>query len=144
MKKCSCIRRVLFILVQCTWGLPQTLIGLGFFIANRKRPHSAYRCSLDTQWKACGGLSLGLFIFTPPEEQQNAQLIRVHEYGHCIQSLLLGPLMLFVGIVSVAWGNLPYFRRLRQRKQLPYTVCFTESWASAWGEAVSGEKAIWQ
>lgn len=138
------MKNVLFIILQCTWGLPQTLIGLGFFLANRKRSHRMYRGCIDTQWKHHGGLSLGLFIFTPPDGQSNAQLIRVHEYGHCIQSLLLGPLMIFVGIISVAWGDLPYFARLRKEKHLPYTACFVEAWASSWGEKVTGEKAIWQ
>ena len=143
-KKCSLAKRILFILLQCTWGLLATLIGLGFFLANRKRPHRTYRGCIDTQWNHYGGLSLGLFIFTPQDRQENAQLIRVHEYGHCIQSLVLGPLMLFVGIVSVLWGDLPYFAKLRKEKKLPYTACFVEAWASKWGEKVTGEKAIWE
>ena len=52
--------------------------------------------------------------------------------------------MLFVGVISVAWGNLPYFARLRRDKRLPYTACFVEAWASKWGEMVTGEPAIWQ
>ena len=144
MKKFSGVKRVLFVLVQCTWALPQTLIGLGFFIANRKHPRGLYRGSIDTRWDYRGGLSLGLFIFTPPDSRENAPLIRVHEYGHCIQSLVLGPLMLFVGIISVLWENLPYFSKLRKEKHLPYTACFVEAWASRWGEKVTGEKAIWE
>lgn len=73
-------------------------------MANRKCEHQFYRCCIDTKWNAKGGLSLGLFIFTPKYDVENAQLIRVHEYGHTIQSLVLGPFMLFVGIISVAWG----------------------------------------
>lgn len=142
--KCSWGRRILFVIVQCTWALPQTLIGLGFFIANRKRPHRIYRGCIDTQWNHHGGLSLGLFIFTPPDRQRNVPLIRVHEYGHCIQSLALGPLMLIVGIVSVVWGDLPYFSKLRKNRHLPYTACFVEAWASRWGELVTGENAIWE
>ena len=138
------VKRGLYLLVQCTWGLLQTLVGLGFFIANRKCAHGWYRCAMDTKWNAKGGLSLGMFIFTPKDEVPNARLIRVHEYGHTIQALLLGPLMLLVGIISVAWGSIPYFARLRWEKQLPYTACFAEYWASAWGEWVTGEKAIWQ
>ena len=138
------MKKVMFIIWQCTWGLLATLIGLGFFIANRKCPHRMYRGCIDTQWNHHGGLSLGLFIFTPPDTQRNAQPIRVHEYGHAVQSLVLGPLMLFVGIISVAWGHLPYFANLRKTKQLPYTACFVEAWASKWGEMVTGEKAIWQ
>ncbi len=30
------MKKVLYIVIQCTWGLLQTLIGLGFFVANRK------------------------------------------------------------------------------------------------------------
>ena len=138
------MKKVLFIFLQCTWGLVQTLIGLGFFIALRKRPHRMYRGCIDTQWNHHGGLSLGLFIFTPPNEQQNADLIRVHEYGHAVQSLVLGPLMLFVGIISVLWGDLPYFARMRRDRHLPYTACFVEAWASRWGELVTGCKAIWE
>lgn len=137
------MRKVLFIFMQCTWGILQTLIGLGFFIALRKRPHRMYKGCIDTQWNHHGGLSLGLFIFTPPDSQSNADLIRVHEYGHAIQSLVLGPLMLFVGIISILWGDLPYFARMRKTRQLPYTACFVEAWASKWGELVTGEKAIW-
>lgn len=141
MKK---VKIIIFIILQCTWGLPQTLIGLGFFIVNRKHNHKMYRSSIDTQWNYYGGLSLGLFIFTPNDKYDNSNLIRVHEYGHCIQSVVLGPLMLFVGIISVIWGNLPYFDRLRKRKNLPYTACFVEAWASKWGEQTTGEKAIWK
>ena len=114
-----------------------------FFIANRKCEHQWYRCCIDTKWNARGGLSLGLFIFTPKDDVPNSQLIRVHEYGHTIQNLVLGPLMLFVGIISVIWGNHPYFARKREQG-VPYTACFVEAWASKWGELVSGEKAIWK
>ena len=116
------MKKVLFIFLQCTWGIVQTLIGLGFFIALRKRPHRMYRGCIDTQWNHHGGLSLGLFIFTPPDE----------------------PLMLFVGIISVLWGDLPYFARMRRDRRLPYTACFVEAWASRWGELVTGCKAIWE
>lgn len=138
------MKKALYIAIQCTWGLLQTLIGLGFFLANRGCEHQCYRCCIDTKWNARGGLSLGLFIFTPKDGVENAQPIRVHEYGHTIQSLVLGPLMLFVGIISVVWGNLPYFERLRREKGVPYTACFVERWASKWGELVTKEKAVWQ
>lgn len=84
-----------------------------------------------------GGLSLGLFIFTPKDEVENAQLIRVHEYGHTIQSLVLGPFMLFVGIISVAWGDLPYFRRMRWEKHVPSDINGNE--ASLIKEIKNGE-----
>lgn len=30
--------------------------------------------------------------------------------------------MLFVGIISVAWGDLPYFRRMRWEKHVPSDI----------------------
>lgn len=61
------MKKALYVLIQCTWGLLQTLIGLGFSLANRDCAHQVYRCCIDTntKWNARGGLSLGLFIFTP-------------------------------------------------------------------------------
>jgi len=138
------VKKILYLLIQCTWGLPQTLIGLGFYLKNRKCEHGFYRCSYDTKWNYRGGISLGLFIFTPTDAFDNAQLIRVHEYGHTIQSLLLGPLMLFIGIISCTWGNLPYFEKKRREEGVPYTACFVEAWASKWGELAAKEPAIWQ
>jgi hypothetical protein len=38
---------------------------------------------------------------------------------------------------------MPYFINLRREKKIPYTACFVESWASKWGELVTGEDAIW-
>lgn len=60
-----------------------------------------------------------------------------------MQSVVLGPLMLIVGIISVIWGSHPYFVALRKEKHIRYTACFVESWASRWGELVTGETAIW-
>ena len=137
------MKRVLFIFLQCTWGFAQTLIGFCFFLVNIKKEHHFYRCCIETKWNYHGGLSLGLFIFTPKDSFDNRDLIRVHEYGHTIQSLLLGPFMFFVGVISVIWGDLPYFEKKRREQGVPYTACFVEAWASKWGELVTKEKAIW-
>lgn len=138
------MKKLLFIFWQCTWGLPQTLLGAIIYLKNRQCPHRAYRGCIDTKWNSRGGMSLGLFIFTPQEEDDRTEQVRVHEYGHCIQSLLLGPLYLIVvGIVSYTWANLPYFRKMRREKKILYTSCFVESWASKWGEWVTKQNAIW-
>lgn len=137
------MKRFLVMLLQCTWGILQTLMGAVVCLKLRGCPRRFYRGCIDTRWNKRGGMSLGLFIFTPNEDTERAQLVRVHEYGHCIQSIVLGPLYLIVGLISVTWANLPYFRNLRKEKNIPYTSCFVESWASKWGEWVTGEKAIW-
>jgi uncharacterized membrane protein len=137
------MKRLLFIIWQCTWGLPQTILGAIFWWNIRHYPTHFYRGCLQTQWSGKGGLSLGLFIFTCKEGSPNYEKIRVHEYGHCIQSLVLGPFYLILGLISVCWANIPYFRKLRKEKNIPYTSCFVESWASKWGELVTREEAIW-
>ena len=137
------MKRILAMLLQCTWGMVQTLMGAVVCLRLIRCPHKMYRGCIDTRWNKRSGMSLGLFIFTPNEETERAQLVRVHEYGHCIQSMVLGPLYLLVALISVIWANLPYFRTLRREKHIPYTSCFVESWASKWGEWITGENAIW-
>ena len=138
------LRYIAVIVLQCTWGIGATLIGLFFFLKNRKRPHRMYRGSIETVWNnRWGGLSLCLFIFTPDSDPDYHDKVRVHEYGHCMQSIVLGPLMLIVGILSAVWGSHPYFVRLRKEKNIRYTSFFIEAWASRWGEDVTKENAIW-
>ena len=137
------LKRILFTILQCTWGIIQTFLGAVIFIKLRKYPHMRYRGCVDTRWNISSGLSLGLFIFTPGEEDEDSQKIRVHEYGHCIQSIVLGPFYMLLGIISIVWARHPYFERIRREKNLPYTACFVEAWASRWGEAFTGESAIW-
>ncbi len=138
------MKHLLSILLHCTWGLPQTLLGLMIFLINRGSPHSFFRGVVDTRWNSRGGMSLGLFIFTPPEEYSRSQPVRIHEYGHTIQSLILGPLYLvIVGIPSYLWANLPVFRRMRKLRNIPYTSLFVESWASRLGERATGERGTW-
>lgn len=143
-KEHNTLKKLLFILWQCTWGLPQTLLGAIIFLKHIRCPHRVYRGCIDTKWNSRGGMSLGLFIFTPQEEDERTEQVRVHEYGHCIQSMVLGPLYLIViGLVSYTWANLPYFRKMRREKHISYTACFVESWASKWGEWITKQCAIW-
>lgn len=140
----SVVKNILFVIVQCTWGLCATLIGLVIFLKHIRCPHRWYRGAVETRWiSRYSGLNMGLFIFTPNGAPEHAKKVRVHEYGHCMQSVVLGPLMLIVGIISVIWGSHPYFVALRKEKHIRYTACFVESWASRWGELVTGETAIW-
>ena len=137
------LKRILFVFLQCTWGVVPTLLGAALRIRLRHSPCRIYRGCVDTQWNIRSGLSLGLFIFTPSDPIRDAEKIRVHEYGHCIQSLVLGPMFVPLGVISILWGRLPGFARLRREKGLPYTACFVEAWASRWGEWITGEPAIW-
>ena len=148
------MKKFLYILIQCTWGFPQTLLGLIVFIMNIKNKHYIYHGAIITERNAPSSVSLGLFVFTttnpmkdkrtenkiPDEELKNRLL--VHEYGHTIQSLIFGPLYLIVmGIPSTLWGFLPYFQNQRN-KGISYFSFFTEKFANYLGEKVTKEKSM--
>ena len=123
----------LYRLLQCTWGLPQTLAGFLLYLRYRRSPHAAFHGAVHTRWPGKNGLSLGMFIFTPASGDDWDGGMVWHEYGHTFQSLLLGPLYLpVVGLPSVIWCNC--FREYRRRKQMPYAAFFTERWADRLGD----------
>ena len=121
------LRQVLMILLQCTWGLPQTLIGLGIYLGCRARGRNSFlmETAVCTEWNRNDGVSLGLFFFCPERGG-----IHLHEYGHTFQSLMLGPFyLLFVSVPSLIWAGLPAFVRLRRTKGVPYSRLYCEGWA---------------
>lgn len=137
--------RLLYILCQCTWGGLQSLLGLVLCLRETGAPHFWYRGALVTRWRARSSLSLGMFVFvsarTPDEETARRWLI--HEYGHTVQSLLLGPAyLLVIGLPSLAWANAPALVRRRAEKKIPYSAFFTERWANRLGERATGERSI--
>lgn len=124
----------IYCLLQLSWGLFQSLPGLILMLSTRKNcRHYWYRGSYVTHWKHPGGISLGMFIFI-----SNDSLL-VHEYGHSIQSLILGPLyLLVIGLPSLLWANSHWCIRHRQKNHLPYSFLYTERWADSLGEHFSG------
>ncbi len=148
------IRRALYIFLQCTWGLPQTLVGFIVFLLNIRRRHFFYHGAIVTVWSRLSSVSLGLFIFTAGAQKQvrrgadklldraNSEVV-VHEYGHTIQSLMLGPLYLpVVGLPSLLWATLPVFVQRRRKNGVPYSAFWTEKGANRLGERVTGEPSF--
>lgn len=130
------MKQFLFRLWQWTWGFPQTLVGFIVFLVCRKYPHGTYRGCITTRWNNRGSMGMGMFLFLGCEDEQ----VRVHEFGHSVQSVILGPLFLPVmGIPSFLWCNIPYFRRLRKEKGISYYRFYPESTANWLGAKVSGE-----
>ena len=107
---------------QWTWGLPQTLIGAALYAVHRKDDHFDYRGARATAWDRDAGGSLGKFIFVPRRAGGNAgRFLLEHEYGHTLQSLILGPFyLLVVGAPSMLWNRLPYFKSKRRRTGKSY------------------------
>ena len=53
----------------------------------------------------------------------------MHEYGHSIQSKILGPLyLLVIGLPSIIWAGL--FEKYRNKHKISYYSFFTEKWAN--------------
>ena len=142
------LKYVPYIILQCTWGIVQTLAGLIMFLTSIGEKHSFYKGSVATFWKRPYGISLGMFIFIPPKARfYNAEKyhfdddeirgrLLVHEYGHTYQSMLLGPLYFpVVGIPSAVWGMV-------KKPDLSYFSFYAEKWANHLGERFTGEKSM--
>ena len=149
------IKTLLYRAVQCTWGLPQTLLGFAVLLANLRRPHRTYHGAIVTEWKDTSSVSLGMFVFVTAEpyfceklkdsfsKDELCRRLLVHEYGHTVQSLILGPLYLIVmGIPSTLWGFSPLAAKKRRERKISYFDFFTESWANRLGERATGEKSM--
>lgn len=131
------MKHILFWLWQWTWGFPQTFVGFIVYLICRKCPHGTYRSCITTRWNNRGSMGMGMFLFLGSEDPQ----VRVHEFGHSAQSLILGPLFLPVmGIPSLLWCNLPPCRRLRKKKNISYYRFYPESTANYLGSLVTGEE----
>lgn len=142
------LKYVPYIILQCTWGIVQTLAGLIMFLTSIGEKHSFYKGSVAIFWKRPYGISLGMFIFIPPKARfYNAEKyhfdddeirgrLLVHEYGHTYQSLLLGPLYFpVVGIPSAVWGMV-------KKPDRSYFSFYAEKWANHLGERFTGEKSM--
>ena len=142
------MRNSAYVIAQTVWGFPQTLVGLAVLLAHRGRPHFRYNGALVTTWESHKALSSGPFIFMngsgnalDAEQSVNKPLL-VHEYGHTIQSLILGPLYLpIIGLPSAVWLNFPGFKRWRRRTETSYYSFFTERSANHLAECVLNQPA---
>ena len=141
------MNQVLYTLVQATWGFPQTAAGLAVFLRHVRKPHFRYHGAIVTLWGKQVDLSLGLFLFMEGElrNYENPEAtdppsygeLLVHEYGHTIQSLSLGPFyLLVVGLSSAIWYNASRLKALRNKLGLSYYSFASERNANWLGERI--------
>ena len=131
--------RIIFYLLQFTWGFTVNLAGLLVFLCCRKHFQSkTFRNAIVTYLPGNrGGLSLGIFIFLSVRDTREDSRLCAHEYGHTIQCLLLGPLYwVVIAIPSVIWYH--FFAGYRKKRGIPYDALYCEHWATAWGRKWSG------
>ena len=128
---------LLFRIWQWTWGLPQNLLGFLLMLYHRHDPRSTYLGCMVIHWGGSGSMSLGMFLFIGNKSDRR---VLVHEFGHSVQSMILGPLFLPVmGIPSFLWCNLQPFRKLRKEKGVSYYRFYPESTANRLGALVTKE-----
>ncbi|WP_071393444.1 hypothetical protein [Bacillus tuaregi] len=128
------MRTFLFWLMQLTWGIGLNVIGaiiaLGLLAkgSRLKRFGYALYCETGNHW---GGVNFGGFFFV----QKNANLqLKSHEYGHCFQNLMLGPLMPFlVTIPSAIRYHYRSYKRAKGFALPPYDSFWCEGWATRLG-----------
>lgn len=140
------MKRFFYRLWQWIWGLPQTLTGALLCLFLGKRRRFWYQGALVTIWSLPSSMSLGMFLFLRPDWRPEQRDLLAHEYGHTVQSLLLGPLYLpLIGLPSLLWAGLPVMDRIRARRRLPYSWLYCERWAdrcgARWAKADIAEKA---
>lgn len=132
------MKKALYVFWQYLWGLPQNLAGGVLYLYYRLKgcSHFSYQGALAVIWpRSKGSMSLGRFLFLQPDWRPGDHRLLAHEYGHTIQSLILGPLYLpLVGLPSILWAGLPYFNRLRRRTRRSYYSVYPENWADRFGE----------
>ncbi len=137
------LKLILFYLLQWTWGIFQNILGFLIFffqfLKNIDREIFIYKGAIVTMWDYRNSASLGMFIFLGFDDER----VLVHEYGHCIQSIILGPFyLILIGIPSLIWCNHPRLRRLRRKGTYRYSSFYTEKWANHLGEKVTDEESI--
>ncbi len=126
-------------LVQLSWGIVQNLIGFFLMLKFIKCKKMFYFGSILVAHNGVfGGISLGGFIFVKDiADKDKFYQMAVHEYGHTIQSLLFGPLYLFlVGIPSVVWSAI-WYTKLKKGVELKYTSIYPENFANWLGRIVT-------
>lgn len=127
MKK---IFNVLLWVLMFAWQFPQEILGLIFFIFLSVNDRIIDICRYKTSYtfyvnKFPGGLSLGRYVFINPFERD----LILHEWGHSIQSIILGPFYLIViGIPSFIWNHI-----YRSSWKKSYYWFWTERWANKLG-----------
>ena len=138
--------RVGYYVLQLTWGIIQNIGGgamwLFLFLKNPKRKRWRYRGAFVISWDIAASAGVGMFIFFGHEGSPDAQRVMVHEFGHTVQSIILGPLFLPVIVLpSALWAYIPKFEKKRKQGLCSYYDFYPERWANRCGEKVTGKRA---
>ena len=104
MDKIKSILSTIAFILLFVWQLPQNIAGAAYYVFLYLRASATVGEYKDVLTILFTGLSasvsLGCFIVLHRDSLE----LKRHEYGHCIQSRILGPLyLLIIGIPSAYW-----------------------------------------
>ena len=124
--------KVLLDIILYIWQLPQNIIGL---IVRLIYPHYEKMVIADVpvlyNENFPGGISLGSTIMVSTIDRATS----MHEHGHQIQSMYLGPLYLIViGLPSIIWAGL--YGNVIPRSHNGYYKFYTEKSADKLGGVI--------
>ena len=136
------MKTLLYEILQLTWGLPQSVLGLIYLAKyGHGKEHFRFHGAYVSKWDHSGGISLGMFIFIGDKLMNAGEpyAYLTHEYGHSIQSLLLGPLYIpVIGIPSNSWAA--KYTKEKLLDGISYFSVFPENHANILGTMVTGIK----
>lgn len=144
---------IIYAVLQWTWGFFQNIVGTVIFLIFLRNKHYFWNGSIVTVWNSkSASLGMGMFIFVrkprqgeSPESftgQTDFDRTLVHEYGHTVQSVILGPLFLpIIAMPSLIWCGLPFFIRYRKERSVSYYSFYPEKWANYLGEKITKYRA---
>lgn len=113
-------------LLNVTWAILQNIIA--FFIFVFVAPSSVigrYRGMITVYYKFKTTFCLGAFAFISTKGE-GAEKERAHTYGHFIQSLILGPLYIFVIIIPLLVMRSKKATLRRAERLIPYDSIWQE------------------
>lgn len=134
--------KVLYYILNLTWGLPLTFVGalvaLAMIVSGHK-PKKHAGCIYFNVGKNWGGLELGLFFLV---DEVDYLQTKDHEFGHSLQNCIWGPLMIFVICIPSAirywWRQLHYYKHGKV-PSTEYDDIWFEKQASEWGQKYSAQ-----
>lgn len=138
------MKRFIYILWQSVWGIPQMAVGLILLLVFGRKRTSFCHNSVIVRWRLRNSASLGIFLFISDSLSEGEyKRMFVHEFGHSVQSLILGPLYLpLISLPSAIWCGLPLLRRYREKNNISYYSFYTERWADLLGERYTEKEMI--
>jgi hypothetical protein len=143
------LKKIVLLIINFTWELPQTIIGAIFFLI-----FYPFRDKIEADdehlylyvFKSYPGMSLGRFILLMKRPEKNykyfykgmrrdhVDLVN-HERGHSMQSRILGPFYLLIIFPSGLWFVFTSIVELiLKRRFADYYWFYTESWADILGK----------